>query len=390
MVLNKIGSLFVVLVLIFSSCKDDKAEIEPQKNLRTFLIYMAADNNLSDDSYQNISSIIQGAGGYLDEGRLLVYQDPRDDKPQLIEIYQEGREVKSKVVKSYPEHNSAAAEVLSLVINDAFSMYETESRGLMLWSHGTSWLPEDKRLWSRSFGQDRYDEMELSELKQALPDSFFDFIIFDACLMSSIEVCYELKDKAEYIVASPVEIFAEGFPYKLIIKDIFSKQQTEEFLTSICNTFYSYYSENEYYYNAASISIIKTAGLDELALLCKQIVKGKIGEIHNINTDNIQGMYFLTYGGRKLLFDFKDFYDQIATNDQKAEMSRSLDEVVVLQKSTSMVYSSNLLYAGVRDGLFSVTKNSGLSTYIPQTQRMDLNTWYSDLDWGKVVYSTAD
>lgn len=30
-----------------------------------------------------------------------------------------------------------------------------------------------------------------------------EFILFDACLMSSIEVLYDLRDKAKYVIASP-------------------------------------------------------------------------------------------------------------------------------------------------------------------------------------------
>ena len=33
-----------------------------------------------------------------------------------------------------------------------------------------------------------------------------EFILFDACLMSSIEVLYDLRDKAKYVIASPAEL----------------------------------------------------------------------------------------------------------------------------------------------------------------------------------------
>ena len=382
--------LVVLLMFIFVGCKDNKEDSEPQ-NLRTFLVYMAADNSLSSDSYKNIESIIAGAKGHLANGKLLVYQDARNEYPQLIEIYQQGGEVKSKVVKTYEEQNSALPSVLSLVIQDAFGMYQAESRGLMLWSHGTSWLPEDKTLWTRSFGQDGTTEMDMDELKAALPDSFFDFIIFDACLMSSVEVCYQLKDKTKYIVASPVEIFTEGFPYRMIIKDLFSDRSVEQALTAVCQTYYDYYIDQPYCDRGntcsylASISLVKTSGLEDLALFCNRIVKNQtINKIQNMDVDGIQVMYHHYFWEDEMLFDFKDYFDQLTTEDQKTEMNSLLSEVVLFEKHTSQSYSSSL------DGAFAVTKNCGITSYIPRANTPNLNAWYNNLDWGRVVYGSAD
>lgn len=373
--------LFLVgMLLLSSACSDDKGEVKPTVVDRTVLIYMAADNNLSVDSYKNIQEIKEGALGNLNNGKLLVYQDSRNREPRLIEIYQDKSIVKEKVIKTYSDHNSASGEVLAEVIKDAFSLYQSKSKGLMLWSHGTSWLPEDKALWTRSFGLDGRDEMDLSELKKALPDGAFDYLIFDACLMSSIEVVYELKDKAEYIVASPNEIFSSGFPYRLIIEDLFSSESTEKYLKSICNTFYSYYEQDDYFFNAASISLIKTAGLDGLSVLCKDLVKRSMS---HVDLEKTQAMYHLnkiSYLGKPILFDFADFYNQLSTEAEKKQMLSLLNDIILLTKSTPQIYSSSL------GGLFNVDRYSGMSSYIPQESTPQLNAWYYNLDWGKAVY----
>jgi hypothetical protein len=62
--------------------------------------------------------------------------------------------------------------------------------------------------------------MELADFANAIPYKL-DFIIFDACFMGSVEVCYELKDKAEYIVASPTEILSPGFVYSSMMQHLF-------------------------------------------------------------------------------------------------------------------------------------------------------------------------
>lgn len=384
----KISILLIGLLILANGCKNEDEPTEPTTISRVMLIYMAADNNLSNDSYNNIESIIKGANGKLGNGKLIVYQDPRGSnaRPQLIEIYQDKNTAKSRVLKQYEEHNSASGEILSQVIQDAFSLYQSKSKGLMLWSHGTSWLPADKKIWTRSFGQDGTNEMEMDELKAALPNSFFDFIIFDACLMSSVEVCYQLKDKAKYIVASPVEIFADGFPYELIIKDMFSDKSEKEFLTSICNTYYDFYFDEPYCKDGicshlASISLIQTSGLDQLTQLSKEIIKNRMSEIENLKTENIQPLYHHYPTQRPILFDYKDFFNQITTEEEKSQISSLLEDVILYQKHTEYAYSSSL------GGGFSLEKYSGLSIYIPKANTPELNSWYFSLDWGNFVYN---
>lgn len=43
---------------------------------------------------------------------------------------------------------------------------------------------------------------------------FIMILVFDTCFMSSIEVLYEMRNSFDYIVSSPTEVLATGFPYK--------------------------------------------------------------------------------------------------------------------------------------------------------------------------------
>ena len=88
------------------------------------------------------------------------------------------------------------------VLNDIIQMYPAQEYRLILWSHGTSWLPAGSSL--RSFGEDSGKQMNIPDLAENLPIKF-DFILFDACLMGSVEVVYELKEKANFIISSSTE-----------------------------------------------------------------------------------------------------------------------------------------------------------------------------------------
>ena len=70
----------------------------------------------------------------------------------------------------------------------------------------------------KSFGAEGGKNMEIYELAEGIPDEYhFDFLLFDVCSMGGIECVYELRDKADYIVASPAEVLVAGFPYKNIL-----------------------------------------------------------------------------------------------------------------------------------------------------------------------------
>ena len=80
----------------------------------------------------------------------------------------------------------------------------------------------------RSFGQDgKNNFMEINDLASALSKYHFDFILFDACYMSCAEVAYAFRECADYIIGSPTEILANGFPYQSIMGDMFKKEADE-------------------------------------------------------------------------------------------------------------------------------------------------------------------
>ena len=50
------------------------------------------------------------------------------------------------------------------VIGEVVSLYPADSYGLVLWSHGTAWLPSDYQNKLKAFGQDGNNWMEIDDL----------------------------------------------------------------------------------------------------------------------------------------------------------------------------------------------------------------------------------
>jgi hypothetical protein len=102
---------------------------------------MSADNNLYKNAKSDINEMLENQEIF--DGNLIVYLDApswsEDSIPKLFKI-QSG---KIYPVKQYNKHNSATGDVLQTVINDVVKMFEAKSYGLVLWSHGTGWLPKN-------------------------------------------------------------------------------------------------------------------------------------------------------------------------------------------------------------------------------------------------------
>lgn len=353
----------ILFALLLTNC--NKEEINNPTKARTVLVYMAADNSLGKDGFdsQNIKAMLEGAEEKgLNGGNLIVYRDSRDTIPQLIQITAQGK----KIIKEYPKHqNSASIQAMQEAISDTKTTFPANSYGLILWSHGSNWFPSGMEL--RAFGQDKNNWMELSDLKAAIPDATFDFIIFDACYMGGIEVAYELREKADYIIAAPTEILGSGMPYKDISSQLFANPLS---LPAICDAFYDYYAES-----SATIALIYTPALETLADATRNVMLTSFDKTEDIQLNSLQRYFRGSYYG---MYDFDDYISRITSNEPYAQFQSALENVVIHKKNTK-----NFLIAY---GGFKIEHFCGLSSFIIKKNNNAINQKYMDLDWYKAVY----
>ena len=383
-----VGSLFFL-----SSCVEDLIEPEYDSFLadRTILVYMAADNNLYSNAIENINDMKSIMDRSLSQNKnLIIYIDGLDSVPVLINVQN-----RCDTIMVYEEQNSADGRTLAKVISYVKRRFPAKSYGLIMWSHGSGWLssegystvlksyrapdrdrensmyfPYDVDVPSprtKAFGYDQPEKqwMSIADLKNAIPDGLFDFIVFDACFMGSVEVLYSLRNKAENIVASPYEIVSYGFPYKIIIPQLFNND-----LLGACNSFYQYYDKKSSWERTAGISIIETSELDSLALCFKKIVAGKESEISVFDIDNVQRFDIFKI---HTTFDLLDFVDDICSDTSMLEeFTKQLERCVIFSKSTSRLLDE-----------INVHAFCGMSVYIPISLYNSncLNADYRQTEW---------
>ena len=345
---------------------------------RTVLIYIAAENNLSNTAQSNIFSMNSNIR-YVDSNtNLVVFVDRMGLRPCLLHIHN----AQIDTLKKYDELDSTKPEVLSMVIDDMTNRFDSESYGLVLWSHGTGWIPTDmlhytapslnyapgrgesRPHWfeeperTKAFGWEtkpnqtpNYTCMEIDDLASAIPDGLFDFIAFDACYMGAVEVAYELRNKADYIIASCYEIVSLGFPYHVMTRDLLSGS-----LMKICREFYTYYNSMTDWERMAGISLVKTAGLDSLAGCFRKVVSECRDSIPRMDLSKVQ--CFDRFDNH-MVFDLEDAVSHMgASPETLREFRLQLENCVLYKVSTPYIFYND------KDEI-KVNTYCGLSVFVP-------------------------
>lgn len=364
-----------VCFFLLSCAKEDIPETSRFESV--VIIYMGADNNLDSESYQKLTQIKKGWQS-SPQNKLLIYQDaPYNDCPRLIEI--SDNENGYITVVSYPSSNSADPEVFRSILSETTTLYPADNYGLIVFSHASGWLPSHTlKSSSRSIIIDNDDEMELTDFASAIPDHLFRFIVFEACNMAGVEVAYELKDKAEYIMASSAPIVSPGFT-PIYANNINSLSTFPYELEGFASSYYNHWNSISGDKRSATISVIQSSGLDELAQITKQIVASS--SVSNVNIEALQ-QYDGVTTNPYYFFDFAQYFSSLTDEKTNIRLQSAIDKCVVYKANTPSFATSN--------GVFPIKYHSGLTTYVQQETLPQLNNEYTKLKWYKKVFGQIE
>lgn len=373
----------VILFFFLVSCEKDN--VEPQKT-RTLMVYLAGDNNLSGHMQKNISSMMS-AWKKSYNANIVIYFDAPNAAPELYTFRFKGKEVEKQVLKTYEEMDSADPEVLKKILNEMQDLYPSDSYGLILGSHASGWIPSggfgrsNRMLYAepvltRSFGTDYTgpSQMDTRDMAKAIPfnKENLEFILFDACLMSSIEVLYDLRDKAKYVIASPAELPAPGFPYARVMPYFWGKgTNLEKDLVKVCDEFWDYYNTYNATNRFGTIALIKMDGMEHLFDLTREILQGKKDYVADIYQKAVYCYPMVEYSKYDRFFDLGEYMKYMTEGREGLykEYRDFLDNQVVIYKNVTNPF----YYISIPEEKFS-----GIATYIP------LSIWPTETNayWG--------
>lgn len=400
-VLRYVYTMFILLGM--TSCNWFCSEEESQIYDRTVLVYMAAENSLSGGNFhqQDIDEMLQAAGDVPKNSRLLVYLDDTD-LPRILSVEKlDGRRPVAKILHCYEqEHNSGDTETLHLVMEWVAENSPSQSYGLIFWSHGDAWLPA-KTPMQRSICIDNErnssysnsgSKMDLDAVAEVLADfPRFEFIMFDACFMQAVEVAYELRHVARYVIASPAEIPNPGAPYERMVKPLFRIPVDAE---GVIHEYYSAYNENvisvygdgsERY--GVSLSVIDCDYLDDLASITAEMVIKYVPERQSISMESIQRYYPISSRIRPEFYDMNGYMLRLIAEDADyLRWKNVFDRAVPYARSTAWWYSND---ARMQD--IDLDNYGGVSCYVPQAvsiysslnEKFRSTSWYTAAGWSR-------
>ena len=375
-ILNKILSIAAAFTCaaFFTSCEQSPA-VEPEAISHVLLVYLGGDNNLSGESYAKLEALGQGWGA-RPGGRLLVYHDPSDAAPQLLELSRNDQGNPAvEVIRRYEESDSADGEVFASVINEVRKLYPSPGYGLLVFSHASGWLPEGTlsapKSGAKSVLSDGNRQMALADFAAAIPDGAFDYIVFEACFMAGIEVAYELKDKTGYILASSAEIVSPGFTdvYPRALGFLF---EGETGLRAFAAEAFAYFNGQSGYMQSATFSVIKTSELGALASFIRENAAPEAAR----DINSIQ--HFDRYPAYRLFFDFEDYHAGLMADEKHRQELHGLVGKAGVWKASTPEFMPGF------DG-FAIGRHSGLTAYIPQERFPFLNAEYGKLAWSRAA-----
>lgn len=375
-------------------CKVTVQSSASVKGGRTVLAYLAADNSLSTFALEDLAEMKEGMALIGDDNaHLLVYIDVGGSSSRLVELKNENGTITETVVKTYGSRNSVGVAETQEVFADVFSnsKYQAESYGLVYWSHGDGWLPYPLSAGTRWVGEDISNglhRMNISEFVEILATApSFDFILFDACFMQSVEVAYELRDYTNYCIGSPTEIPGPGASYDEVVPAMFSTGNVAE---NIGKAYYEPYKakydvgnniSNSNWTGGASVCALKTDQLDELAKITKQILP------ETVDKAKLRASVF-NYDQRREVgyYDLAGMIREITDDTAYETWKQTFNDAVTYWKTTPMNFS------GVTQSMFSMENTNGVSCYIPTTsdnltdKAYRLTEWYTaagfnELNW---------
>lgn len=353
---------------------------------RTVLVYIAADNNLSSWCQEDIDEITQAAGDIPSNSRILIYLDDKS-LPRILTVEQEkGRRPICKTLHQYEEeHNSGDTETLRLAMEWITENSPSESYGLVLWSHGSSWLPA-KAPAQRAICVDSKTGswMEIKEIADVLaPFPRLDFILFDACFMQAVEVAYELRETANYIISSPAEIPGPGAPYHRLIAPMFSIPLNAN---SIAEEYYREYQDNKIYVEGyepdcfgVCLSVVDCRQLDNLATATNEIIAKYAHSISNTNQSGVQRYYPRTSSTIPEYYDMNGYMRQLITDPADYDYWKNAFDNAVPYKQTTPQWFSD--YTKGLEDIVDMENYGGISCYAPKEGRTKLNEAFQSTSW---------
>jgi hypothetical protein len=283
---------FIISILIISCPLEKNIDIQGESTGRkwTFIIYMAADNDLESASIINFKELEAVRYGNAPISILVLldrspYYDMTNGNwsdTRLYEIKSDPSGFTSTInsprldcpelgLSKYTEIelNTADPMVLSRLIDFAKRAYPAEHYALFIWGHGTGWRSSADTntsytppLKAIAIDDTHGQYMSLPSFGRAIAGKGLSVIGFDTCYGAILEVAYQVRNNAELFIGSQGAILSTGWNYTTLFSDFIQKPNLS--ISDLGNSIQYQYSERYGSLNNATISQIQLSQVENL------------------------------------------------------------------------------------------------------------------------------
>lgn len=305
-----IATLFIVVGV---SCSNGDSPDGPDVPVtpvgQTVFMFFPWSNNLLSDFRRTVEDMQTVVTQRSMKGeRIMVFMATSEREAVLFELKKQNGRCLTDTLRRYSDRPFTSRQWLTSLFSEVMTLAPASRYGMVVGCHGLAWVPVQgqrsarKRLGSQErideednlYKEERIDkegddlmhfevqgpvttrfiggtypetQIETTDLADAMADASFhtEYILFDACYMSSVEVAYELKDVTHYLIASPTEVLSYGFPYITMGKHLLGTPNYK----GIVDSFISFYSSYNLPYG--TVAVTDCTQLDALAAIAQQI-----------------------------------------------------------------------------------------------------------------------
>lgn len=326
MQIKKTCSLIIatLLIVVGVSCSNGDSPDGPDVPVtpvgQTVFMFFPWSNSLLSDfrrTVEDMQTVV--AQRSMKDERIMVFMATSEREAVLFELKKQNGRCLTDTLRRYSDRPFTSRQWLTSLFSEVMTLAPASRYGMVVGCHGLAWVPVQgqrnarKRLGSQEridegdnlykeekidkeglYKEERIDkegddlmhfevqgpvttrfiggtypetQIETTDLADAMADAGFhtEYILFDACYMSSVEVAYELKDVTHYLIASPTEVLSYGFPYITMGKHLLGTPNYK----GIADSFISFYSS--YYQPYGTVAVTDCTQLDALAAIAQQI-----------------------------------------------------------------------------------------------------------------------
>lgn len=292
---------------------------------QTVFMFFPWSNSLLSDfrrTVEDMQTVV--AQRSMKDERVMVFMATSEREAVLFELKKQNGRCLTDTLRRYSDRPFTSRQWLTSLFSEVMTLAPASHYGMVVGCHGLAWVPVQgqrsarKRLGSQEwideednlYKEERIDkeglykegidkeeridkegddlmhfevqgpvttrfiggtypetQIETTDLADAMADAGLhtEYILFDACYMSSVEVAYELKYVTHYLIASPTEVISYGFPYITMGKHLLGTPNYK----GIADSFISFYSS--YYLPYGTVAVTDCTQLDALAAIAQQI-----------------------------------------------------------------------------------------------------------------------